>query len=113
MAGTPLRLVGPAQLTAAAATIYTTPSVPAGFQGVKTVVRHLHVQNPSGSTVTFTLSIGTDAAGKRLYDAYSIAAGQVLDVFCYYALAATEILQAFAGTASVLVITIDGDVSFS
>lgn len=103
MAVTPLRLAGPAQLSAAAATKYTVPA------STKTVVRHIHVQNPSGSAVTFTMSIGADAAGTRIYDAFSIAAGAVLDVFCYYVIEAAEIIQAFAGSASVLVLTIDGD----
>jgi hypothetical protein len=35
--------------------------------------------------------------------------GNVLDHFCYYVLEAAEIIQAFAGTTLVLVMTIDGD----
>lgn len=109
MARTPKRLFGPAQLTNAAATKYTVPSA------TKTIVRHLHVENPSGAAVGFTLSIGADAAGTRLFDAYSIPAaaagvtGSVFDHYCYYILETTEIIQAFASTASVLVLTIDGD----
>jgi hypothetical protein len=103
MAKTPLRFSGPAQLTGTAATQYTTPSA------TKSIVRHIHVSNPSGSAVTLTISIGTDAAAKRVFDAFSVAAGTVLDHFCYYVLETTEIIQAFAGTASVLVLTIDGD----
>lgn len=99
------RLAGPAQVSNAAATKYTVPSV------TKTIVRHIHIQNPSGSAVTFTMSIGADAAGVRLFDAYSIAANQVLDHFCYYVLEAAEVIQAFAGTNNVLVLTIDGDES--
>ncbi len=72
-------------------------------------MRHIHVQNPSGSAVTFTASIGADAAGTRLFDAYSIAANAVLDHFCYYVLEEAEIFQALAGTTNVLVLTIDGD----
>jgi hypothetical protein len=102
------RLAGPAQVSNAAATKYTVPS------STVTIVRHIHVENPSASAVAFTMSIGADAAGTRLYDAYSIpgaAAGQpasVLDVFCYYVLTAGEIIQAFAGTNNILVLTIDG-----
>lgn len=103
MAVTPLRLSGPTQLTNAAVTQYTVPAA------TKTVVRHIHVENPSGSAVTFTMSIGTDAAAKRVYDAFSIAAGGVLDAFCYYVLETTEIIQAFAGTTGVLVLILDGD----
>lgn len=97
------RLAGPALVSNSVATKYTVPST------TKTVVRHIHVQNPSGSAVTLTLSIGADAAGTRLFDAYSIAAGSVLDHFCYYVLEAAEIIQGVAGTNNILTLTIDGD----
>lgn len=99
------RFHGPAQVSNAAATKYTVAS------NQKIIVRHIHIQNPSGSAVTFTMSIGADAAALRIFDAYSIAAGQVFDHFCMYVLEETEVIQAFAGTNNVLVLTIDGDVS--
>jgi hypothetical protein len=97
------RLAGPAQVSNAAATKYTVPAL------TKTIVRHVHVQNPSGAAVTFTMSIGADAAATRLFDAYSIAAGAVLDHFCYYVIDVAEIIQALAGTNNILTLTIDGD----
>jgi hypothetical protein len=97
------RLAGPAQVATGPATIYTVPSV------TKTIIRHIHVQNPSAAAVTITLSIGADAAGTRLFDAYSIGPNQILDHFCMYVMAAGEILQAASGTNNILVITIDGD----
>lgn len=103
MARIPTRLAGPAQVSNAAATKYTVPAV------TKTIIRHVHVQNPSGAAVTFTMSIGADAAATRIFDAYSIAAGSVFDHFCYYVLSAAEIVQAFAGTNNILTLTIDGD----
>jgi hypothetical protein len=103
MARIPKRLAGPAQVSNAAATKYTVPA------NTKTVVRHIRIFNPSGSAVTFTLSIGADAAGVRIFDAYSIAANSPHDHFCYYVLEETEVIQAFAGTNNVLVLTIDGD----
>jgi hypothetical protein len=103
MARTPKRLAGPATVSNSAATKYTVPST------TKTIVRHIHVYNPSGSAVTFTLSIGSDAAGTRVFDAFSILAGTSLDHYCYYVLEAAEIIQALAGTTTVLVLTIDGD----
>lgn len=103
MASTPKRLAGPAQVSNAAATKYTVPAA------TKTVLRHIHVQNPSGAAATFTMSIGIDAAATRLYDAYSIAAGAVLDVWVYFVLETTEIIQAFSGTNNVLTLTLDGD----
>jgi hypothetical protein len=109
MPRTPKRLAGPAQIATGPATIYTVPST------TKTIIRHIHIQNPSGSAVTVTLSIGASAAGTRILDAFSIpaaAAGvsaSVLDMFCYYVLEAAEILQAAAGTNNIAVITVDGD----
>lgn len=103
MARIALRLAGPAQVSNAAATKYTVPA------GTKTIVRHVHVQNPSAGVVTFTMSIGADGAATRLFDAYNIAAGAVLDHFCYYVLEAAEIIQALSGTNNVLTLTIDGD----
>ena len=109
MARTPLRLAGPAQVANSATTIYTVPA------STKTIVRHIHVQNPSGSPVTFTLSIGTDAAAKRIFDAFSIpaaAAGvtaSVIDHWCYYVLEAADVIQVNSGSNNVLVIVMDGD----
>lgn len=97
------RLAGPAQVSNAAATKYTVPT------SVRTIVRHIHVSNPTGSSVDFTLSIGADAAATRLFDGYPISADSVLDHFCYYVLTAAEIIQAFAGTNNVITLTIDGD----
>ncbi len=109
MAKTPKRLHGPAQVSNAAATKYTTPAV------TKTIVRHIHVQNPSGSAAKITLSIGTDAASTRVLDGYSIPAaaagvtGNVLDLYPYYVLEAAEIIQAFSDTNNVLTLEIGGD----
>jgi hypothetical protein len=103
MASTPKRLHGPAQLSGTTATKYTVPAV------TKTIVRHIHIQNPSGSPVTLTMSVGADAAGVRLFDAYSIPANSTYDWWTYVVLEAAEIIAAHAGTASVLVIVIDGD----
>jgi hypothetical protein len=103
MARIPTRFHGPAQVSNVAATKFTVAAAE------KNIVRHIHIQNPSGSPVTFTASIGADAAGTRIFDAYSIAAGQVLDHFCYYDLDAAEIFQALAGTNNILTLTIDGD----
>lgn len=103
MPGTPKRVHGPALVTNAAATKYTVGT------GLRAVIRHIHVQNPSGSPVTFTLSIGADAAGTRLFDAYSIAAGTYVDFWGPYTLAAAEIVQALAGTTNILTLTIDAE----
>ena len=96
------RLAGPAQVSNAAATKFTVAS------NEKNIVDHIHIQNPSASTVNFTMSIGADAAATRLLDAYPIGAGQVLDLYPMYVLEEAEIFQAFAGTNNILTLTIDG-----
>jgi hypothetical protein len=97
------RLYGPAQLTNAAATVYTAPA------GIRAVVRHIHVSNPTAGPVNLTLSIGLDAAGTRVFDAYPIAAGSVLDHYCIYAIEPGEAMQAFGSVTGDLVLIVDGD----
>ncbi len=99
----PKRFSGPALLTNAAATKYTVPT------GRIAVIRNIHVQNPSGSAVTFPASIGADAAGTRIFDALSIPAGSVYDSFAPFVLNAGEVFQALAGTTNVLTLTLDGE----
>jgi hypothetical protein len=109
MARIPTRLYGPALIAGAAATVYTGPAL------TKTIIRHIHVQNPSALPVTFTYSVGADAAATRLSDAFSIPAaapgvsGSILDIFCYLIIDIGQILQVAAGTANILTITINGD----
>jgi hypothetical protein len=103
------RLYGPAQIATGPATVYTVPAL------TKTTVRWIHLSNPSGAPVTFTLSIGADAAATRLWGAYSIpaaAAGvtdSVRDIPIFMVLDAAEIIQLAAGTNNILVITIFGE----
>jgi hypothetical protein len=109
VARTPKRLAGPAQIATGPATIYTVPA------GTKAIVRYIAVQNPSGSPVTLTLSIGADGASKRIWDAFSVpaqAAGvtaNVIDRWCYLVLEAAEVIQVASGANNVLTITINGD----
>jgi hypothetical protein len=98
-----VRFAGPALVTNSAATKYTVSS------GEKIVLKYIHVSNTSAGAVTFTMSIGSDAAGTRIYDAYNIAAGAVLDAWCHYPLVAGEIIQALAGTTNILTLTLAGD----
>jgi hypothetical protein len=101
MATTNKRLSGPAALTGVAATKYTVPAA------TVTILQHIHVTNPTGSSITFTMSIGADAAGVRIYDAVSIPAGSMIDTFCKYVLNPTEILQAFSSSTAA-VLTLNG-----
>lgn len=101
MAKTMDRLFGPAQLTNSAATKYDPPAAGA-------VIRMIHVSNPSGSAVDFTLSIGADAAGTRLFDGYSIPADSVKTFWVDLQLDDADIVQAFAGTTLTLVLVLGG-----
>lgn len=99
----PKRLSGPSLVSNSAATKYTVPA------STKTLLRHIHVSNPTGADVDFTMSIGADAAGTRIFDAYTIVGGSVLDLWVYIPLLATEIVQAFASTNNELTLTLSGD----
>jgi hypothetical protein len=103
------RYYGPALIATGPATVYTVPAL------TKSVIKHIHISNPSASIVTFTLSIGADAAGTRLWSVYNIpAAGvgisdNVRDIFVYIPMTVAEILTISAGTNNILNITISGD----
>jgi len=102
MATTWKRLYGPAQLGNTTATRYTVPAL------TKTRIVHIHVSNPTASAVTLTVSIGADAAGTRLFDAYSIPAGTVLDHYGNWILDAAEVFAAHASAATSLVMSVFG-----
>jgi hypothetical protein len=109
MARIPKRLYGPAQIATGPTTVYTVPAL------TKTVIRQIHISNPSASPVTVTASIGADAAATRFLATYSIpaaAAGvtdSVRDIFLYFVMDAAEILTLSAGTNNILVVVITGD----
>lgn len=67
---TPAAVIGMTSLTAVAGTSLLT-----GSGGTTYILRTIHVDtNAAGKT--FTLSIGADAAGTRLFDAYALTANQ-------------------------------------
>lgn len=102
MADTATRLIGPVQLGTSPATVYTVPAL------TTAILRHLRVANTGGATATFTLSIGADAAGTRLYSATPIPGGSVLDWAGFEVLAAGEHLEAYSDTATTLTLTSSG-----
>lgn len=102
MADTLKRLSGPTLLSNSAATQYTVPG------STVTTIREVHVANTTGSAATFFMSIGTDAAGTRLYSGLSIPANSVMKATGSTVLAATETIQAYSGTNSALTLTISG-----
>jgi hypothetical protein len=107
----PKRLAGPAQLSGAAATLYTAPnpsSLPTGMLA-KAIVKHIHFQNPTAAAIAVTLSITADAASKRFLDAVDVPAHGTRDDYPYLVLEAGETIQGFAGTASQVVYEIGGD----
>lgn len=95
------RLVGPQACATSATTVYTVPGA------TQAIIRRIHVSNPTGGALPFTLSIGVSAAGTRLWDAYSIPANSVYDVYGPFTLEAAEVIQAFSSSAN-LVLEIDG-----
>lgn len=109
MPRTAKRLYGPAQIATGPATVYTVPA------STKTIIRQIHISNPSASPVTLTLSIGADGVTTRLFSTFSIpAAGagitnSVQDFFWYQIMTAAEILTLSAGTNNILVIVINGE----
>ena len=100
MAKTPVRLSGPGQLAGTATTLFTASG--------KQVIRHIHIYNPSTAT-TVTMSIGTDAAGTRILDAYSVPEDVPVDIWGPFTLEDSEVFQASAAAASQVVVTIDGE----
>ena len=102
MADTLKRLSGPTALTTSAVTQYTTPG------GTTTTIRNIHVCNESGSDATFTLSIGTDGAGKRLYKGQTVPANDAFDAGLSVVLAATDVVQALASTGAALTLVLSG-----
>lgn len=103
MARIATRFHGPALVSNTAATKLTVAA------NEKNIIRHVHVSNPTAGAVTFTMSIGTDAAATRIFDAHTVAANSVFDHFGLYVLEETEIVQAFSGTNNVLTLTVDGE----
>jgi hypothetical protein len=99
----PTRFHGPAAVSNAAATKLTVAA------NESAIIRNIHVYNPGAGTVNFTASIGADAAGTRIFDAYPVLEDVPLDHWCYYVLAETEVLQALGSVNNQLVLTIDGD----
>jgi hypothetical protein len=97
------RLYGPAQLPAVATTVYTVPT------NALARIRNIHAFNPTGSPVTFTVTVGTDAAGTRTITRTLAAGGSCsLRRRADITLAEGEFIQAYASTGSAVVLVIDG-----
>src|SRR3990172_2251165 len=98
------RLVGPVQLAASTATLYTVPA------SSRTVIRKIWIHNPEGgSSRTYTFGIGVDSAATRLRDAKTIAVGETAEIYGPFTLETTETLRGHASAATALVIVVDAD----
>ena len=107
MAGTIKLIASPAYLAAAATNIYTPPA-----STIDTIIRHIHIANRTGSAATASLWVGAtggSAAGTELFGAYSVAANGSFDYYCTLRLSSTQFLSGLSGTASALIITVEGE----
>lgn len=81
-----------------------------------TVIQRGRVSNPTGSPLTFTLSLGVDSAGTRLYASTVVPALSGYNIYGPFTLAPGDIIQAF-GSSTALVLELSGvtgsGVSFS
>lgn len=102
MADTSKRLAGPLQLASSAATVYTVPGA------TTTVIRMIHLSNPTAGSLDVTISIGADAAATRIFDGYPLPPDSVFGYPCNFVMTAAEILQAFCSSATSVVIVVSG-----
>lgn len=103
MADAGKRWYGPAQPDAAvAADLFT---VTGGHKGH---VTNITIANTTSTDATLTLSIGADAAAKRIVSAMNVPANGVIVLNGYWYIDGAEKMQGFQGTASALTVTISG-----
>lgn len=96
------KIIGPTLLTAAAATMYTTPGA------TQFVWKFLRIANTSGTAATVTVSIGADAAATRIFGGETVPANGSITFDLWLPLAATTIIQAYSGTNGVCTFTAGG-----
>lgn len=98
---TPLRLIGPEALTGTPVALYTVPAA------TTTIVRSIHVINTDAAVIgEFTLSLGADAVGTRLFDC-DIPVRGTLDWHGFIVMETADALQA-AALAGALTLTVNG-----
>jgi len=108
--GTLIRLAGPAYLATAATNIYT----PAAST-IYTVIRHIHIANKTNTAATFALYVGAtggSAGGTELFGGnagHNVPANSSFDYYCTMRMASTDFLSGLSGTASALVIVVEGE----
>lgn len=102
MADLAKRLYGPGRPTNVAADAYTTPAT------TTSIIKQLIIHNPTAGIVDYTFSVGVDGAGTRVVDALPVPADSTVVLDIWLVLAATEKVQHFASTTTVLNVTING-----
>lgn len=108
MAGTAIRIAGPAYIANAATNIYTPPA-----STILTKITQILVANKTGSIATFTLYVGAtggSAGGTELLGlSYSIGANTYVPFyFNNLVMKSTDFLTGIASAASTLTITVLG-----
>lgn len=107
MAGVIKRLAGPAFLAAAAANIYAQNAL------IYDIVKHIHIVNKTALAATFTLYVGAtgaSAAGSELFGTATIAPNSYMDWYGALKLVGNvDFLTGLAGTATALIITVEGE----
>src|ERR1035437_1019443 len=88
------------QLGSSAGTIYTAT-------GVVAILRTILAECAT-ATHTFTLSIGTDGSGTRLFDAYPLTANVPAIFNGWWVVASAGIIQAFASAATSVNLQLSG-----
>lgn len=97
------RLYGPVLLGTTAVNIYMAPAL------TKAILRSIHVCNSSTTLVkSFTMSIGADATGTRIFALVSIQPQGTFDWSGFIVLEPGEALQAYASAATDVSLTISG-----
>ena len=110
MAGTVKRLGSPAYISSTIANIYT----PAAST-IYTVIRHIHIANKTNTAATFALYVGVtggSTGGTELFGGnagHSVAANSEFDYYCTLKMESTDFLTGISGTASALVIVVEGE----
>lgn len=103
MADTLARLVGPK-------TLETSTTAQYNSTGKTVSILEVHLSNPTTADINFTMSIGADAAGTRLFDAFPVPAASVMTLPCFKVLVTGDGANAICAHASAagLVATISG-----
>ena len=76
--------------------------------GRTVVVKMITVCNETANAVAFTISIGADAAGRRIFRSVLLPAHTTWDMPVWHHLGAGERMQGFASTADAITCTISG-----